>query len=602
MNVPTREEIDAAVNGKTVVSEFLKTVAARPDAVSLRWKTDDGWNEWTWRDLADQVARAVGGLADLGIGPGDRLVIMMRNRTEFHVIDLATLFLGATPISLYNSSSPEQVAYLASHSAASIAIVENKDFLDRFVKVRSELPALRSIVSIEDPGSGSQEGVARYGDLVAGSPADLSEAAARVGPDTMATVIYTSGTTGPPKGVMLSHYTICWTVESMSRMLNEVVAGKRMVSYLPMAHIAERMLSHYQHTMLGTEVTDCPELSQLSSYLREVRPQFFMGVPRVWEKIHAGVQAMASANPAGRADFDAALEVGRRCNAAREDGRSLPPDLAPEWERVDNSVFRVIREMLGIDQMEVAISAAAPITGEVFDFFRIIGVPLSEIYGLSECCGPMTWERFRVRSRTVGRAIPGSEVILLDDGEVVSRGGNNFIGYLDDPARTAEVLDEDGWLHTGDIGTIDEDGFLRIIDRKKELIITAGGKNISPANLEAALKSVPLIGQACAIGDAKPYVAALLVLDPEVAPSWAKQHGIAATSLADLAADPDIRAEVERGVAEANKGFSNAERIKRFTILGDEWLPDSDELTPTMKLKRRGVLTKYAKEIEELYA
>ncbi len=595
----SRQEIDAAVAGKTVASQFLETVSRRRGAVALRFKEGEGWNQWSWEDLASRVASVAAGLASLGVSPGDRLVMMVRNRPEFHVLDSAALFLGATPISLYNSSSAEQVAYLTSHCGAKLAVAEDAAFLERFLKVRPEVPTLEKLVVI-DPDVAEKEAVS-YAEMASSPPCDLEEAARKLSPDLVATVIYTSGTTGPPKGVMLSNYNICWTVESMSRVMGEDVAGKRMVSYLPMAHIAERMLSHYQHVIFGTEVTDCPDLNQLSVYLREVRPQLFMGVPRVWEKIYAGIQAALSLDPEKHEAFERALEVGRRCNAAREDGASLPEDLQTAWRQVDEAAFSQVRAMVGLDAMEIAITGAAPIAPEVFDFFRSIGVPLSEIYGLSECCGPMTWERFRVRSRTVGRAIPGSEVKLLEDGEVVSRGGNNFIGYLNDPERTAEALDSEGWLHTGDIGTLDQDGYLRIIDRKKELIITAGGKNISPANLEGVLKSFPLIGQACAVGDGKPYVAALIVLDPEVAPAWAKAHGIEAGSLSELAENPQVLAEVERSVAEANKHFSSAEQIKRFTVLGKEWLPDSDELTPTMKLKRRGVLEKYAAEIEALY-
>ncbi|HMC81097.1 MAG TPA: AMP-binding protein, partial [Acidimicrobiia bacterium] len=281
-------------------------------------------------------------------------------------------------------------------------------------------------------------------------------------------------------------------------------------------------------------------------------------------------------------------------------GQPLPPDLAAAWEKVDSEVFANVRSLVGLDQLRIALTGAAPIPRRVFDFFRAVGVPLSEVYGLSECTGPMTWSP-KSRPGTVGPPIPGQEVKLLDDGEVCCRGGNVFSGYLKDPERTAEMLDAEGWLHSGDIGRFDEAGYVKIVDRKKELIITAGGKNISPANLEAAIKSYPLIGQACAIGDARAYMTALIVLDPDVAPAWARSRGIEFASLADLAAHPDVRGEVERCVAEGNTRFSQVEQIKKIAILPTEWPPDSDELTPTMKLKRRGVLAKYAAEIESLY-
>jgi long-chain acyl-CoA synthetase len=312
------------------------------------------------------------------------------------------------------------------------------------------------------------------------------------------------------------------------------------------------------------------------------------------------VLAIAGADPAQQAALDAALPVGERVADHRARGEALPADLAQEYEQ-HKPVLDFVRGLLGLDQLVAAISGAAPLPVEVLKFFRALGVEMSEIYGLSETSGPMTWAPFRVKVGTVGPPIPGEEVRLGDDGEVLARGGNIFRGYLNDPDRTGEALDADGWLHTGDIGVFDEDGYLKIVDRKKELIITAGGKNISPANLEAALKSFPLIGQACVIGDNRPFVSALLVLDPEVAPAWAKSQGIDALPLAELAHNPEVHAEVERSVADANKRFANVEQIKRFTILGEEWLPDSEELTPTMKLKRRGVHTKYATEIEAMY-
>jgi long-chain acyl-CoA synthetase len=271
------------------------------------------------------------------------------------------------------------------------------------------------------------------------------------------------------------------------------------------------------------------------------------------------------------------------------------------WDFLQAVAFGPVRELIGLDQVEFAITGAAPIPAMLIEWFNGLGVPLSEIYGLSETTGPMTWTALRIKSGSVGPAIDGCEVALADDGEIICRGGNVFAGYLDDPERTAEAIDADGWFHSGDIGVIDEDGYVTIVDRKKELIITAGGKNISPANLEAALKTIPLIAQACVIGDNRPFVSALLVLDPEVAPAWARQRSIEFAGVADLAGHPDLVAEIDKGVAEAMAPFSRAEQVRKFTILPAEWLPDSEELTPTMKLKRRGVHTKYGEEIDALY-
>jgi long-chain acyl-CoA synthetase len=575
----TNEMLAEQTRGQTVPSRFLETVRARPDAVALRARDGEAWQETTFAEYAEDACRVAAGLGGLGVGRGDRVVLMVRNRPEFFVADMGALLVGATPISIYNSSAPEQVLYLAGHCEAKVAIVEDVDYLERFLKVRSELPSLEHAVLMEDPEGVAPDDVGSWEAMLALDPVDIEAASAIVQPPDLATVIYTSGTTGPPKGVMLDHANICWTAESLRLTLAHVAAeGRRLVSYLPMAHIAERMTSYYQQALLGYEVTTCPEARDIASYLPQVRPEIMFAVPRIWEKVYAGVQAVIAADPEQKAAFERALEAG------------------------DEAVLRPVRELLGLDQVISAITGAAPIPVEILEFFRALGVPLAEIYGMSESSGPMTFDAVDVRIGTVGRAIPGCEVKLAEDGEVICRGGNVFRGYLNDPDKTADALDADGWLHSGDIGEMDEDGYLRIVDRKKELIITAGGKNISPANLESALKAFPLIGQACVIGDRRPFVSALLVLDPEIAPAWAQQHGAGDASLAALAEHAEVLAEVERNVAEANKRFNNVEQVKKFAVLGEEWLPDSEELTPTMKLKRRGIHTKYAEVIEVLYA
>jgi long-chain acyl-CoA synthetase len=596
----TSEDIAAVVAGQTVTTRFRAMVRARADQVALRWKDGDGWGEWTWAEYGDRACRVASALSEFGVKRGDRVVLMMRNRPEFHIADVAALLVGATPISIYNSSAPEQIQYLVQHSEAVAAIVEDVGYLERILKARAELPGLAHVAIIDDDGRVPAD-VARWDDLGSAEAVDLDRAAATAQPDDLATIIYTSGTTGPPKGVMLDHANVVWTVESLSRALDPIdPTGYRIVSYLPMAHVAERMNSHYQGISFGYEVTTCPEPSLVAQYLPEVRPQLLFAVPRIWEKMHAGVLAVSSHDAERAAALEAALAVGEREQAYRARGEPLPDDLTAAYA-THAPTLAFIRQVLGLDEVVAAISGAAPIPRAVLMFFRALGVELSEIYGLSESSGPMTWAPLRVKIGTVGPPIPGCEVGLAEDGEVLARGGNIFRGYLNDPDKTAEALDDDGWLHSGDIGTFDEDGYLRIVDRKKELIITAGGKNISPANLEAALKSFPLIGQACVIGDDRPFISALVVLDPEAAPAWAKAHEVDARSLADLAHDPVVHAEVEREVAEANQRFSNVERIKQFTVLDEDWLPDSQEMTPTMKLKRRGIHAKYADEIEAMY-
>jgi long-chain acyl-CoA synthetase len=597
----TGEALDARVAGRTVPRRFLETVASRGDAVALRAKEGDRWVEWTWADLAARVARVASALRGLGVGRGDRVFVMMRNRPEFHAVDLAALFVGATPFSVYNSSSPEQIEYLVRHSGASFGIVEDLGFLERVLKVRGELDSLRGLAILDDPDGTAPADVQPWSSLDGAAPIDLDAAVGTARPDDLATIIYTSGTTGPPKGVTLDHTNILWTIESYREAFQADNTGWRAVSYLPMAHIAERMTSHYMAIDAGYEVTTCPDPGQVVPYLVETRPQMFFAVPRVWEKAYAALRAGIGADPERARQFEQALEVGWQVSEHRARGEELPAALAGAWEQVAPTMHGVL-SMVGLDQAVLAVTGAAPIPVEILRFFRSLGLPLSEIYGLSETSGPMTWTPYAVKVGTVGPALPGVEVALGEDAEVRCRGGNVFRGYLDDPEKTAEVLDDDGWFSSGDIGVLDDDGYLCIVDRKKELIITAGGKNISPANIEAALKAGPLVGQACVIGDGRPFIAALLVLDGEVAPAWAKAHGIEASTLAELAEHPDVRAEVEREVADANARFSQVERVKRFAILSEEWLPDSEELTPTMKLKRRGVLQKYAPEIDALYA
>ncbi|MEZ5137540.1 MAG: AMP-dependent synthetase/ligase [Acidimicrobiales bacterium] len=509
--------------GKTVAQIFVDTAEAHPDVVALRWRDGDGWGEWTFADYADRVARATTALRERGVRRGDRIVLMLRNCPEFHVLDLAALMVGATPVSIYNSSAPDQVEYLVNHSGAVLGIVEDEGFLARFAPVRDQLTALETL-GIVRPGAAEADFT--WDDLVGAEPADLADAASQGDDSDLVTIIYTSGTTGPPKGVMISNRNVTFLADAVRDLIPlDSLTGARIVSYLPMAHIAERSVSHYLQLLEGCEVTTCPNPSDIAAYLREVKPHLVFGVPRVWEKIHAGVQGALSADPEKAGQFAEAVEAAKPIVLKKAWGEASDEELAT-LSFLDDVAFRGVRELLGLDECLVAITGAAPIPPELLSWFQAVGVPLSEVYGMSENAGAMTWEPVRIKPGTVGPAVPGTEVALAEDGEVICRGPHVFQGYLNDPEKTAETIDEHGWLHTGDIGELDDDGYLRIVDRKKELIITAGGKNISPANLEAALKMIPLVGQAAAIGDQRPFVSALVVLDPDVAPAWAAQHGL----------------------------------------------------------------------------
>ena len=600
----TAAELDELVKGKTVPAGFLATVAAHADQVALRWMEDEtSFGEMTYGELGDRVARAAAGLRSLGVSEGDRVVMMFRNIPEFHVADLAVMFCGATPVSIYNSSAPEQISYLVNHCEASVALLEDADFLDRFLKVRDELSELGPIVLLHEAET-MPENTHPWSVLTEQEPVDLAAAADLSSPDDLATIIYTSGTTGNPKGVMISHYNVCWTVESFRESLgwpDEDYSGTRVISYLPMAHIAERMVSHYGNIFYGYEITCCPDPGLIANYAREVHPELIFGVPRVWEKVYGGVQGALGLDPEKKEKVDEAVAAAGPIREKITWGTASKEEIET-YEFLDSVAFSTIRELVGLDQVRLAVTGAAPIPAEMLAWFRTIGVPLAEVYGLSETTGPMTFSAEKVKPGTVGVGIPGCDVALADDGEVICRGGNVFIGYLNEPEKTAEVLDDDGWFHSGDIGEIDDDGYVRIVDRKKELIITAGGKNVSPANLEAALKTIPLVGQAMAVGDDQRFIAALVVLDPEITPVWAAQNGLEGLSLEELAENKTVIAEVDAGLEGAMSEFNSAESVKKLKVLGEEWLPDSDLLTPTSKLKRRGIKARYDAEIESLYS
>ncbi|MEE8600911.1 AMP-dependent synthetase/ligase [Euzebya tangerina] len=599
----TREDLEAAIEGVVVGQWLLRNIREHGEDVALRWRTgEDAWGEMTWNEVGDQSARVAARLREWGVEPGDAVGLFLLNRAEFHPADLGGLLCRARSVSIYNSSAPEQVEFLLGHMEAKVVICDSIEFLERVLKVRSQLPELEQIVVVDDPDDLRPDDVTLFSEMLTATPIDLDAAVEAAQPDDIVTLIYTSGTTGTPKGVMLDHRNIAASATSTFSLVGEETRNLRGLSYLPMAHIAERMVSQYGWLFQRNIVTCVPDPTTLATYLAPVKPQGLFGPPRVFEKLRSAVLAgVAARGEEAVAGFEQALALGQQVAAMRAAGQEIPEELAAKHAQVDAAAFAPVRAMLGLDELEYAFAGAAPLPTHVFDFFRGIGIPFSEIYGMSENTGGMTWEPYAVKQGTVGRPIPGTEVVLAEDGEVLCRGPIVSRGYFKDPERTAETFDEDGWLHTGDIGRYDEDGYLSIVDRKKELIITAGGKNISPANIEAELKALPMIGQACVIGDDRPYLTALLVLDPDTAPGWAASQGIEATTLPELAADPGLQAAVDAGIAEVLRQFNNVERIKKWTILGDDWLPDSEQLTATMKLKRRGVHAAYAEEIEAMY-
>jgi long-subunit acyl-CoA synthetase (AMP-forming) len=592
---------DRAVNASTLTEAFRRTAAAHPEIVAVR--TPDDAVVLTWAQLRDRVDAAAGGLAGLGIGRGDTVAIMLNNRPEFHIADLAAVTLGATPFSIYQTYPAEEIAYLCRDAEAKVAIVEQA-FLDVFLRARESLPGLEHVVVVDADGDAPEGTISLAALEASGAGFDAQAAAAQVKPQDILTLIYTSGTTGPPKGVQLSHDNVMVAARGTAEMI-AIEPGGRLISWLPAAHIAERMAHHYIPVAFAATVTTCPNPRQIVSYLPQVRPTWFFAVPRIWEKLKAGLEAMLAGQPEEqRAPVEQALAAARERVRLRQRGETVPPELEEQVAQADANMFSHLRVALGLDQAIAVNAGAAPTPVEVIEFFHAIGIELGELWGMSETCGFGACNRpGEVRIGTVGPAAPGVELKIADDGEILCRGPFVMLGYRNQPDKTQETLDADGWLHTGDIGELDADGYLKIVDRKKEIIINAAGKNMSPANIEAAIKSAsPLIGQAICIGDAKPYNTALIVLDADFAPQWAASHGLEGKSLEELAGEPAMIEAVQAGVDSANEHLARVEQIKKFTIIPGDWLPGGDELTPTMKLKRKPIASKYEAQIAALYA
>jgi len=590
-----------ALAAATVAEAFRITADERPDAVALR--TQGGASEWTWREVRERVDALAAGLARVGVRRGDTVALLLGNRPEFHVADLAAMTLGATPFSIYATSAPEQIRFVVEDAAARVLIAE-ASLLPNALRARGDLPGLEHVIVVD--GEAPPAGCTPLADVLANADPEFDPDAsvALIEPEDVVTLIYTSGTTGPPKGVQASHRNVMSAVATVTELV-PMPADGRVISWLPAAHVAERVAHHYLPIAFGLQVTCCHDPRQIIAYLPEVRPSWFFAVPRIWEKLKAGLEAMIAAKPDDeRAAVQGALDASLQRVRLQQAGKPVPAELEEAWARADAAIFAPLRAQLGFDRAEAVNVGAAPTPVEVLEFFHALGIPVAELWGMSEttgagCVNPPG----RIKIGTVGPPEPGVEVKLAEDGELLVRSRVVMLGYRNRPDQTRETIDADGWLHTGDIAEIDEDGYVRIVDRKKEIIINAAGKNMSPANIEATLKSSsPLIGQAAVIGDGRPFNTALIVLDSDFAPAWAAQRRIEATELAALAEQPDVVDAVAHAVEMANAKLSRIEQIKRFHVVRGDWLPGGPELTPTMKLRRRPILERYADEIAAMYA
>jgi long-chain acyl-CoA synthetase len=581
----------------TMCEAFQRTASIAPDAVALRTPGDTA--TLTWRDLAERVRRVAAGLAGLGVRRGDTVSLMMANRIEFYPLELGAQHLGATSFSVYNTLPAEQLKYLFDNADTKVVMCEAQ-YVDR---IRASGAPIEHIVCID----GSPPGTVSVEQLYAAAHEDFDfESAWRaVQPDDIVTLIYTSGTTGNPKGVEMTHTNLLFEGFALDTVLG-IEFGDRVTSFLPSAHIADRMCCLYMQEIFGTQVTTVADPRGIVAALPDVRPTVWGAVPRVWEKLKAGIEFMVDHEPddVKRQALRWAMSVARKRADALLAGEVVAADLAAEWANADELVLSKLRERLGFAELRWAMSGAAPIPKETLGFFAGIGIPIGEVWGMSELSAVATVSHPRdARLGSVGKLLPGLEGKVAGDGEYLVRGPLVMKGYRKEPAKTAEAIDADGWLHTGDIIEADAEGYLRVIDRKKELIINAAGKNMSPANIEnSIMASCPMVGVTIAIGDGRAYNTALMVFDADSVGPLAAQLGLSDASPAALAADPAVVAAIAAGVAEGNAKLSRVEQIKRFRILPALWEPGGDEITQTMKLKRKPIMAKYAAEIEDLYA
>ncbi|MCA9689522.1 MAG: AMP-binding protein [Nannocystaceae bacterium] len=586
---------------RTVMDVLEDTADKRASAPALKVKRGGAWQTTTWGEYREQVRMVGRAFIKLGLEKGQGVSIIGYNCPEWSISDLAAIYAGGFPAGIYTTNSAEQCRYIAEHSDSVIAVVENAEQLAKFKAIRDQLPMLKAIVMIY--GSDDDEGVYSWSQLpaLAAEVPDevLAERVAAQDADDVCTLIYTSGTTGDPKAVMISHDNITWTGHAAYSALG-VREDDQLISYLPLSHIAEQVVTLHGPMLAGACTAYAEGLDQLGDNLREIRPTIFLGVPRVWEKIQAKMVAAGAQNSGLKKKIAAwARGVGMAAGYAEQRGQGKPLF----YGLADKLVFSKVRERLGFDRCRVAITSAAPISKATLEFFLSLGIPVMEVYGMSECTGPATLSLpHKYRTGSVGWVLPGAELKIADDGEICMRGRHVFKGYYKNPSVTAETIDADGWLHSGDVGVLDSDGFLKITDRKKDLLITAGGENIAPQVIEGLLKGIDVISQAVVVGDRRKHLSALITLDETKLEGLGHAVGESLRDLAAAAASAKVHDYVMRQVEEVNKQLARVQTIKKIKILPRDLTIEDGDLTPTMKVKRKVVNQEFADLIEAFYS
>ncbi|MFZ6004649.1 MAG: AMP-dependent synthetase/ligase [Actinomycetota bacterium] len=612
MTATTTAAADRAgdLDGPTLAHILLARAASAPETVAMRKKHLGVWRPYGWREYAERAAAVAAGLRALGVEPGDKVAIQSQNRPAWLLCDLAVQGLGGVSVGVYPTSPVAEVEYLLEHSEAVVLIAEDEEQVDKALAVRARTPRLRKIVVIDPRGVAlGDDQLMTFAELEAlgrssstDPVADLAASAGAIDPSRTAIIVYTSGTTGPPKGAMLSHGNLLAAARSSSEVF-DVSERDEVLSYLPLCHVAERLISGINAVAQGYVVNFGEGGESFAQDLREVQPTFFLGVPRVWEKLLATVSIrMGDAGWLKRRNYLLWTSVGARLARKRFTGGRLTPLDAVVYFLGWLLLYRSLREKIGMSRVRGVLSGAAPIAPQVLEYFWSIGVPVREGYGQTENTAQATLTPATdVRIGKVGVAVPGAEVRIAPDGEILTRGPATFLGYYKDPSATAETIDADGWLHTGDVGEMDDDGFLQITDRKKDIIITAGGKNISPSEIENKLKVSPYIREAVVIGDQRKYLVALIGIELDTVGNWAVQNRLPFTTYADLSSKEEVLALIGEVVSEVNAELAQVETIKRYALLPKELEQEDGEVTATQKVKRKAIGDEFAAMIEEMY-